>query len=381
MNKIQNIIDYLIREAVGRYQNNIALIATYGSFFLGTQTEYSDLDMYAVIDDNTIPAPNWEFVFNDQPVSLISQSWEDIENKVTIMAGGMWCVTAGQIGCSKILYSRSQDDLKRFRNIQNLISEDVDAKLQEAVSIFHQANGAIARIQLAAQRSDLLAARWSVWGLVNFSVQILSLLNNKYYARNWGNNVHEALKLDIIPFNLRENIESLISSSDYYEMVESGLTLIEGLRLLLMEHVNNGEFDGSSLIDEIAGRFPHILEYLNKIRSAATKKDIFAASYAASELQVWVASELLQAQNHKKIDYIGGMERYAEYGSAYEELGFPNLANAITEKDFSKLISLTNELEIKILNYIRGKGKPVPKFASFEELSEFLDTRIKKVLE
>ena len=373
MSNLIELAEYIVTHAVKNYPNQIAIIAMYGSVAISTQTDYSDLDMYAIIDkeDPNKPLNNWSFIFRDRAIDLWSMDWKDAEE----FASGkknhfkVWCVAASLFINCKILYSRNKQDLERFNLLKKTVQhvrEDNEGNIQRAISLFNLSYS-FERGKLAKVNNDILSARWAVWGLINNVCAILSWLNNIYYKKNWGSNLQEVFQLPIIPENLHDIINVLVSSNDFDKLLSTGKKLISDIRSLIKQKQN-------SIItyNKVLNRndVVHMKEYFNKIYAACDKKDIFLASYAATELQIWI-SEII-AQNKGIPANIYEFNQFNEVRQYYNELHLPDLTNFISNRDFEGLHWETKRLENKIMRFYHQHVSTLPIFNELKEVGLYL---------
>ena len=107
MSNLIELAEYIATHAVKNYPNQIAIIAMYGSVAISTQTDYSDLDMYVIIDKEgpNKPLINWSFIFQDRAIDLWSMDWKDAEEFALGKKDHfkVWCVAASLfINCKKV---------------------------------------------------------------------------------------------------------------------------------------------------------------------------------------------------------------------------------------------------------------------------------------
>jgi hypothetical protein len=277
----------------------------------------------------------------------------------------IWCNAASLFVNNSLLYSRSKDDLERFNSLKNKVEEagkDRDGKISHVVNSFNKLFD-IERIGFAKEQEDLLYARWVAWGLLNNLASLLSWINGKYYTKNWGSSMEQILALPLLPEGLKKLVDVLVSSDDYDEMLEAGRKIVRRTRELVREEQKKikPKFDNTSEV------FVHIKEYLNKIYAACEREDIYLASYAATELQIWI-TEMFAISEGKHADTFNVSK---EIGSYYAQL-LPDLTSFITKKDFAGLKAATLVFEDNFKQFITEKLGKIPIIDSLEELNTFL---------
>ena len=369
MSKFNELADYLSHHATKLYSNQIAIIAVYGSVALGTQSDYSDLDMYAIVDveDSDNPLINWSFIFQDRAVDLWSLDWKDAEELASGIKqySGTWCVAASLFVNCKILYYRSEEDLARFNSLKNVVKQkekDYKNNIKKAISLFKQLYK-FENVELAKKNNDLLSARWEVWGLINGMCAILSWLNNSYYTKNWGSNLQQVFNLSVKPEGFQEKVTKLAYSNDFDEIMTLGRILIKDVRDLIKIR----QLEVLSSFSKLnRNDFVHIKEYLNKIYAACDKQNILYASYAATELQIWIAE--LVAQNSGTPANTYEYNLYNEVNKHYNDLDLPDLKEFVSNRDFIGLHKNTKILESKLLEFYNKQEGKVQIFTSLDDL-------------
>ncbi|MFQ5979434.1 MAG: nucleotidyltransferase domain-containing protein [Candidatus Heimdallarchaeota archaeon] len=372
---LQEIAQLVAESAITKYSKEIAIIAIYGSVALGTQSKYSDLDIYAIVDDNNAIDPSLVFIFQNKSVDFWSMNWERAE-KIASGEGeplAPWCVAASLFTNCKILYFRSEEDKKRFEKLKELIKEteeDKEKNLQRIIDSFNTLYAFIERIHLAEENEDVLYARWASWELIIGICKILSLLNSRYFTKNWESNLQQAMKLPLVPNDFEKLLKVLATSDKFNELIITGRLLIAGTRELIYNEQQQSpakKKDSSSLGKDFIG----IKEYSGKIRSACEEKDILTASYAASELQVWT-TELVSEINGK---LAADFNLIKEIDRSYHALGLPDLSQYVSRNDLEGLQQATTTLEQLLWKFLTDRGADILNFQELEEIHSYLNSK------
>ena len=364
----------LAEKATKQFPEKIGIIAVYGSVALGTHGEFSDLDMYAIVDDKEDTNLPWSFEYTGFPVDFWQMTWEDAKNMVYGTIEAPWAVAASNFINAKLLYSRSREDQKRFQELQKATQITTDTNAQRAIATLIPAFFHLERMHSAKICSDLLSVRWAAWYVLNAVVMTLSLLNNRFYTKNWGSNIHEALELPEIPSNFQEKATILATSNDFDKLVNAGRNLLEDTQKLAINRLNCIKVKSKDPLRRIKNDIIGISSYLQKIRKAVITKDILAASYAASELQIWIASELAQLENKAFIN-LDNVNFYREVSHFYETFGFPDFSAAITTKDFEKIAEIADAFQAVFEKFCVNYNLEIPRFANIEEMKNAISTK------
>lgn len=364
----------LVEQATKQFPKKIGIIAVYGSVALGTHGEFSDLDMYAIVDDKEETNLPWSFEYAGYPVDFWQMTWEDAKNMAYGTIKAPWAVTASNFINAKLLYSRSLEDQKRFQELQKATQVSADTNAQRAIATLTSAFFHLERMHSAKDCSDLLSVRWAAWYVLNAVVKTLSLLNNRFYTKNWGSNLHEAFKLPEIPPNFQEKATILATSKDFDKLVNTGRSLLEDTQKFAINRLNRITVNSKDPLQRIKNDIIGISSYLQKIRKAVTTKDILAASYAASELQIWIASELAQLENEVFID-LDNVNFYYEVSHFYETFGFPDFSGVITTKDFEKLAETADAFQAVFEKFCVKFNLEIPRFTNIGEMKTAIATK------
>lgn len=370
------IAEFLAKRATSRFPDKIAIIAVYGSVALGTEHEYSDIDMYAIVDNEADTDLPWSFIFKNQTVEFWKMDWKVAEQ----MALGNrevnpWSVSASLFVNNKILYARSESDRTHFDSICKKIKRSEKDNMEQVMNIFNKGYSTIERIWIAKKNDDLTSARWAVWNLINHTVACLSLINNTFFIKNWGKNLQEVFKLPILPENYSKNIEILNKSSNFDEMMSIGRKLVSGIHKLILEKQQKINISVIKRKNTFWNNYIGIKSYINKIRSACQDRDILAASYATTELQIVIAEQIAIFEKKIAIDAYN-FNSFKEIKSYYNQLKLPDLMIGISKGDFQQIEQGINIIDSRLEQYYRNQSIDFIAFKDWKELETYFDQYI-----
>ncbi|NVM04943.1 MAG: nucleotidyltransferase domain-containing protein [Candidatus Helarchaeota archaeon] len=366
--KMIEIAEFLAKRATSRFPDKIAIIVVYGSVALGTEHEYSDIDMYAIVDNEADTDLPWNFIFQKQTVEFWKMDWNVAEqialgNKDT----NPWAVSASLFNNNKILYARSESDRARFNSLSKKIKRSERDNIEQIMNIFNKGYSTIERIWIAKKNDDLTSARWAVWNLINYTVACLSLINNTFFMKNWGKNLQEVFKLPILPENYSNNVETLSKSSNFDEMMSIMRKLISDIRRLILEKQKKINISVINRKNTFWNNYIGIKSYINKVRSACQEKDILTASYAATELQIVIAEQIAIFEKKIAIDAYN-FNSFKEIKSYYNQLKFPDLMIGISKGDFQQIEQAINIIDSRLEQYYRIQDIDFIAFKDWNEL-------------
>ncbi len=247
-----------------------------------------------------------------------------------------WTVTAAIFQHGQVLFSRSDGDLARFHQLQKQTTRQSITNVVEAARGFKDLYSFVGWMQAAMERGDLPSARWIAWRLINATVAQLSLVNDTPLRTNWGKNITEVIHLLARPEHYEELVKILATSDSMQEMVIAGKELLARVRDIVLARQRT--VPDPSISPEY---FPRsqvlaIREYIGKILSACNKRDMLAVSYAAAELQVWIAQDVAIMKDGCSYD-VYNFNFFDEIAAHYREAAFPDLSPYIAKMDFDGL--------------------------------------------
>lgn len=369
-------VSEILKEEVIKNHPEISIIAIYGSAARGQQTDFSDLDMYAVLD-NEENAFEIHFTLNNQTVEFWCIPWEWVEKIVSAKEDAnpiLFPIRTSIFLNNKVIFARSEEDEIRFKNLKKLADIGKKRQIQIASNNFDKLFSFIERVNYANEIDDLLTARWAVWEFIDNTVCILALINYKLLIKNWGSNLHEIFEFDILPDFYKEDILVLATSNDFKEIISTGRRIIREVRKILHSKREEISLDYEEHMKYLDEEYIAFKGYSNKILSACSKRDILAASYAATELQVWMADQLERTETRRTTD-IYTFNTYQELKNTYEMLKIPDLSQYITEKDFEKLKEEVEKIDEILIDYFKGKNLELRIFKDVSEVKEFAKTK------
>ncbi|MFX1283653.1 MAG: hypothetical protein ACFFB5_08360 [Promethearchaeota archaeon] len=370
--KLIELAGFLKDQAVKLFPNEIAIVVLYGSTAQAIDNEFSDLDMFAIVDSQKESNLPWEFMFQGHTVDFWKMDWKQAE----LIASGMqnsspWAVSAALFNNSKVLYTRSSSDETRFNSLVEKTKRNEEENFKQIVKNFNSGYSHLEEIILAKKNNDLLSARWAIWQLINKSVKNLSLINNSFLTKNWGSNLHEVFHFPILPANYSKLVTNLSTTKNFDEMITLGRELLHNLRQLVLKKQQELIIKANKK-KAFCNNYISMKAYINKILSACHKRDILAVCYAATELQIWIAEELAQYEG-KLIVNVDSFNFFEEIKAYYNQLRLPDLMEDINRNNFQEILKKTNELDLRLQEYCRMQNMRIPSFTDLEEIAVYLE--------
>ncbi|MFX0050205.1 MAG: nucleotidyltransferase domain-containing protein [Candidatus Hermodarchaeota archaeon] len=161
--KLLELAKLLKNRVVKLFPNKIAVVVLYGSTAQGKDDKFSDLDIFAILDNKEESNLPWEFIFQDHTIDFWKMDWQEAE----CLASGKvmsspWAVSASLFVNSRILYTRSESDKNRFELLVEKTKRFEEENLKQILKEFNSGYSHIEIIKLTKKNNDLLSARWAI---------------------------------------------------------------------------------------------------------------------------------------------------------------------------------------------------------------------------
>ncbi|MHA2246090.1 MAG: hypothetical protein ACXADY_14090 [Candidatus Hodarchaeales archaeon] len=371
--KLLELAGFLKDQAVKRFPNEIAIIVLYGSTAQGIDDEFSDLDLFAIVDNQEESNLPWEFMFQGHTVDFWKMDWKQAELMVLgKLDSNPWAVSAALFNNGEILYSRSVSDKTRFDSLVEKTKRNDEENFKQIIKNFNSGYSHLEEIALAKMNNDLLSARWAVWQLINKSVKNLSLINNSFLTKNWGANLHEVFQFPTLPTNYSKLATNLSTTNNFDEMMALGRELLNNFRNLILKKQKNFIMNQVNKKKTFCNNYISMKAYINKIISACHKKDILAVSYAATELQIWIAEELAQYEGNLVVD-VDNFNFFMDIERFYHQLMLPDLMEGISTKNFQEMEKKATKLDFRLQEFCKNKKQKIPSFTNIDDVEIYLE--------
>jgi hypothetical protein len=344
----------------------IDLIIAYGSLAQGRVHELSDIDMIAICDEKKV---SWEFVLNERPISIWSMTWE----KATKIAQGEldpWCMVTTFITTSKILWSKNDKMKEKFAALDKKLPKSNQKAIKRSIQNFRKVYGTLWLLQENIKNNKVLEVNFLVWDIANVLVSILAELNGHAMQNNWGKQQLEISTFSIIPGDFIERYENLITAKPN-KVLSIAKELVDDVHILLKNWLKEHEKDQVEIIDRfVESEWSGVIEYYNKLKSAAGKNDIIAARYAATELSEYLLWAYMILNNRK-------WERNIFYSTEETLLKLSkkipqNIETLLTSNNPSFLIEAATQAIKSLEEELIIRGANLPYAENLEEAKQFI---------
>ncbi|MGC9399761.1 MAG: kanamycin nucleotidyltransferase C-terminal domain-containing protein [Anaerolineae bacterium] len=376
MPDVFEIADIFVEHALRAHEDEIALIAYYGSYAKETASVTSDLDLFYIADAGKARSLSSQFVIDGLPYDFWPISWEFAEGIANADADCPWAVAASLIADARVLYYRSPKELARFKGLQARIEELTQPEqrplmVNKALDVYDAVLFRSGQVRLAVQRDDKAGAHWAAQQLVNAAANCLALMNQTYFSKGWGANFEQILALPERPADLERLMHAVLTPAQVTQLPDAAERLARAIRATLRDAQRSlvAPQDAQRVFKDF---YFFVFEYVNKILAAREDQDAVRARFAAFQLQ----EEIAQFMN--RVDQGFAPQPFnllGEYIAGYERAGFPDLLTSAVAGDIDELAERARQLDVMMRAWLTQRGVDLGIVESRDDLRRFLETR------
>ncbi|NHJ48278.1 MAG: nucleotidyltransferase domain-containing protein [Asgard group archaeon] len=348
--------------------NTIDLVLLYGSIAQGKGHQYSDFDMIIVSDKEKIV---WEFILNNRPIAAWSTTWKHIEN-VMLGKESLWSVSVTAYTHAQILYSKSKEYEKRFKDLFSKTKEGSINTIKSSIKNYGAIFSKFWLLEEYISQDKLVNTPSLRWHVANSLVHILSALNNQPLFNNWGKQREEISKMKILPKDFVKRYEKFLTVEPH-KCVEIGKDLVKDVTELVNEWIDENDKETKETPKNIALEWSGIIEYLNKIRSARLKKDLIACKFASTNIGEYVLWAYMILRKEKY-----DIWEFADFHPVDETINkLPkriqkDVETLLLSDDFDELLEAAKNITIDLKEELINKGIEIPTTTTLQDAEKFM---------
>lgn len=363
------VADIIVKHIKTHYPQDVAIVGYYGSYLQGRATERSDLDFFFIPATDKGRQVECQFIIDGISFDFWPIGWERAERMAT---SEEWSTTI--IADCELLYVRSEDDLARFmelrETISNMGSESKTHDLtSKAESVLKDCLISIAKIRLA-ENKELSYCRTQAQEITVNIFKSLGLLNQIYYKRSWGHYREQVRNLPIKPDQLDQYLDTIMFSRKPDEIMSACEKLTAETLRLISERQNSQE-EIRSYKKRMKGYYEEERGMMNKLLTACEKGHYETAFFAAIGIQDGLARFLYAAEKGRW----PGVD-LGEHREFYVRYGYPDLVALLDPTDFEPLRLAVLQLIEKLENHLKTEGVSLNQFDSIVEFESFYKNKV-----
>ncbi|MDQ0061871.1 nucleotidyltransferase domain-containing protein [Paenibacillus harenae] len=371
MKNVFEVAQTLINHIRSRFQEDVALVAYYGSYAQGTATARSDLDFFFIPATPDGFRASIPFICNGISFDFWPISWERAERMASFEEPN-----TSIIADCKLLYVRSDADLARFEQLRERIADTGKqglALIEKAENHLRDAYVHLYNMSLLADdhARSLTCYRTEGHGVLTHVLYSLALLNGTYFTKGWGKNAEQIALFKLRPRKLDERMNALMHTSVGEVIQEACRQLVHDTVGLLTErkelYMNGPDYPG-----RMKGFYEEIKGVFDKLLTACENNDYTTAFFWSAGVQDEIARFLYFAE---KGYWPASIIPAADYQNIYVQAGFPDLPELLAADRLAELREAITLLDNRLLSLIKAQSVPIAEFDDLEQLKLYLENR------
>ncbi|MGM0640416.1 MAG: nucleotidyltransferase domain-containing protein [Thermotogota bacterium] len=366
MESIFKISGVLIENIKNNFKEDIALVAYYGSYATGDTHDKSDLDLFFIPKNENAFKASFQFIVEDLGIDFWPITWERFEN-IDSYDDHLISVLLD----AKVIYSNSDEELDKFKNIQknklNELNKKEDNPFSKAYEKFLNNYVFLNNLKYS---EDITEIRLESTKILKNTISSLSILNKIPIKKGWGKNLSEIKKFDKKINGTQEIIESIISEKNEKAIIEKMIKFVYDYDAFYKNTVKK-ENPIIKPKEIFQGFYEELKSTINKIIDACNENDYEMAFFSTISTIEEVAPMInLVEKKVYRNQNIPGKENI----NTLSELGFPNLIEIIDKDNLEILKKETIHFDNKLRNYLKEKQIEINQFENIEDLKKNLKT-------
>lgn len=365
------VADIIVKHIKTHYPQDVAIVGYYGSYLQGRATERSDLDFFFIPATARGRQVECQFIIDGISFDFWPIGWDRAERMAT---SEEWSTTI--IADCEILYVRSEDDLTRFMELRETISNigsesKAPDMISKSESVLKECLISIAKMRLAENSKELAYCRTQAQEIAGNIFMSLGFLNQIYYTRNWGHYREQVRNLPIKPDRLDQYLDTIMYSPIPDEIMSACEKLTADTLRLISERQNSQE-ENRSYKERMKGYYEEERGMMNKLLTTCERGHYETAFFVAIGIQDGLARILYAAEKGRW----PGIVDLGEHREFYVRYGYPDLVALLDPTDFEPLRLAVLQLIEKLENHLRTEGVSLNQFDSVAEFETFYINRV-----
>jgi len=191
---------------IKKYGDDILLGGIFGSVAKGTDTEYSDLEMFFIVRDES-SAKSFHFAFRSMPITSIVQKVSEVEKDITEIELD-WPLKMGRLFNMKITYGEPAI-LKRFRRLLNSVSQSKFYRcIAKETPLCYEGLGRLKAVMVRGNTHE--TGLFVAETLMEFTL-LTAIFNREFINYDYLGGLNEAYKFKKLPRDFENNAKKLLN--------------------------------------------------------------------------------------------------------------------------------------------------------------------------
>lgn len=260
MNKRNDmIVEWAVKRIEKEYKDDVSLLLTYGSYENGTANPLSDVDFYFIPKTKRAYELSKTFIVEGIGFDLFPMSWERVEGLSELKE----CLTPC-LANVKILYCNSEEDKKRFEELQNGLKQNLNNKefmldkaskeMETAMSLYHT----------MLFEEDICELKTLAGYIVMFLSDAVAYANQTYFSRGLKKQIEDLKNMKSVPDDFVLLYESVVKANSEGELKECCYKMISNTRIFFNSKIEISK-EKNVNYEELAEWYQELISTWNKI--------------------------------------------------------------------------------------------------------------------
>lgn len=319
------------------YADDVALLIGHNTLKLEKDRGESDLSYFIPVDK--IPYGFAKtFIIDGMGCDMFSRTWDQLGELASLSGYNISC-----LGDVKILYYRSEEDKRKFLNLQEQLKKNLEDKKYMHKKAVEKMHSAIALYQEMLFEEKLSSVRTNAGYIADFLSIAVAYENQMYFKHGQIDQIKVIENLKSVPEDFIELYKSIVRQKSKEGLFEVCREIISVTKEFL-KPASNEERSANENFDELAEWY-HELSYT------------FRRIYHYCDVKDTVNS------------FMWGCMMQSELNIISEDFGLPmfELLEAFDSDDMTAYYNRVKDIEEQIISIIKGKGIELDTYSNVEE--------------
>jgi len=214
MNKRNDmIVEWAVKRIEEEFKDDVSILVTYGSYENGTANPLSDVDFYFIPKKERAYELCKTFIVEGIGFDLFPMSWERVEG----IAEFNGCLTPC-VANVKILYCNSEEDKRRFEELQNTLKKNLSNKAFMLEKAYKNIESAMNFYQAMLFEEDICELRTAAGYIVMALSDAVAYANQTYFSRGLKKQIEDLKRMESTPEDFVSLYESVVRSNSELEI-------------------------------------------------------------------------------------------------------------------------------------------------------------------
>lgn len=313
MNKRNDmIVQWVVDKIKKDFKDDVSLLLTYGSYEDGTSNPLSDVDFYFIPNTENAYKLCKTFIVEGIGYDLFPMSWKRVEGLAELNECLIPCLAN-----VKILYSHSEEDNFRFKELQKRLKNNLNNKNFMLDKSAKQLEMAMTFYQTMLFEEDICEIRTLAGKIVMSLSDTVAYANQTYFSRGLKKQLEDLKNMESIPIDFLLLYESVIKATSVREIKDCCHEMIKHTRNFLISKTEKSKGEQKKAnYEALAEIYEEGISTWNKIKVCCDNGNAILAYISGTCLQ----DTLNMAARENGLDKIDLMSAYnAEHLGQFNE--------------------------------------------------------------